>query len=461
MAKPRASFKCNECGWSGAKWVGRCPECQAWSSVVEVGAAPSRAGLRTTTAGVTPIAAARPVTQIPMGEVERTSSGIGELDRVLGGGLVSGQCVLLAGEPGVGKSTLLLSAAHAFAQGKTKSRRVLYVSGEESSEQIGIRARRIGATAETLFIADETDLAVLLGHVEAVDPDLLIVDSVQTVASSELEGRAGGVAQVHEVTQVLTRAAKSRRMPLLLIGQSTRDNSVAGPRALEHLVDTVLTFEGDRGTPLRLLRASKNRYGPADEVACFEQADDGLREVTDPSTLFRSQRDSAIPGTCIAITLEGRRALLVEVQALTTVSPGNNPLRRTTGFDNTRAAMLVAVTERSAKLKLWDKDVYLATVAGAKVSDTGADLALCLALASAARDVALPAELTAIGEVALSGDVRPVPGMAQRLSEAARLGFETVLVAKGSASLQGKKSTTYPGLKVIEVGNLAEAIRQI
>jgi DNA repair protein RadA/Sms len=221
-------------------------------------------------------------------------------------------------------------------------------------------------------------------------------------------------------------------------------------------VDTVLTFEGDRGTPLRLLRANKNRYGPADEVACFEQADDGLREVTDPSSLFRSHRDHAIAGTCIAITLEGRRALLVEVQALTTTSPGNNPLRRTTGFDNTRAAMLIAVTERAARIKLWDKDVYLATVAGAKVSDTGADLAMCLAVASAARDIALPIDLTAIGEVALSGDIRPVPGMNQRLAEAARLGFTTALVPRGVGS-----RNTHPGLKLVEVSNLAEALTTI
>ena len=457
MAKAaRSAFKCSECGWTGVKWVGRCPECQAWSSVAESGVSAPRAGLRTTTAGVVPMSAARPVREIPLDEVERTSTGLGELDRVLGGGLVAGQCVLLAGEPGVGKSTLLLAAAHEFAQGGRKPRTVLYVSGEESSEQIGIRARRIGATADTLLIADETDLAVLLGHVEQTDPDLLIVDSVQTIASSELDGRAGGVAQVHEVTQVLTRAAKGRRMPLLLIGQSTRDNSVAGPRALEHLVDTVLTFEGDRGTPLRLLRANKNRYGPADEVACFEQVDDGLREVSDPSSLFRSQRDAAIPGTCIAITLEGRRALLVEVQALTTVSPGNNPMRRTTGFDNTRAAMLIAVTERAARLKLWDKDVYVATVAGAKVSDTGADLALCLAVSSAARDTALPSEMVAIGEVALSGDVRPVPGMNQRLAEAARLGFTTALVAKGTG-----QRNAHPGLQLIEVNNLEQALASI
>ena len=458
MAKaPRAQFKCTECGWLGAKWVGRCPECQAWSSVVESAAsAPSRAGLRSATTGVAPSRAARPVKEIPLDEVERISTGLDELDRVLGGGLVPGQCVLLAGEPGVGKSTLLLEAANKFAHVAKKPRTVLYISGEESAEQIGIRARRIGADADTLLIADETDLAVLLGHVEDVDPDLLIVDSVQTIASSDLEGRAGGVAQVHEVTQVLTRAAKGRRMPLLLIGQSTRENSVAGPRSLEHLVDTVLTFEGDRGTPLRLLRANKNRYGPADEVACFEQTEDGLRQVTDPSQLFRSQRDEAIPGTCLAITLEGRRALLVEVQALTTVSPGNNPMRRTTGFDNTRAAMLIAVTERAARLKLWDKDVYVATVAGAKVSDPGADLAMCLAITSAARETPLPINLAAIGEVALSGDVRPVPGMTQRINEAARLGFKTVFVPRGAKVPTGLKD-----IKVIEVASLADALRTV
>ena len=452
MAKtPRASYKCTECGWTGPKWVGRCPECQAWSSVTEVSAAPARAGLRTTTTGTTPNRPARAVKDIPVGEVERTSTGLAELDRVLGGGLVAGQCVLLAGEPGVGKSTLLLEAADKFAK---NGRKVLYVSGEESAEQIKIRANRIGTKSNTLLIADETDLAVLLGHVEQVDPDLLVVDSVQTIASNELDGRAGGVAQVHEVTQVLTRAAKSRRMPLLLIGQSTRDNSVAGPRSLEHLVDTVLTFEGDRSTPLRLLRANKNRYGPADEVACFEQADDGLREVSDPSALFRSQRDQAVPGTCITITMEGRRALLVEVQALTTVSPANNPIRRTSGLDNSRAAMLIAVTERAGRLKLWDKDVFLSTVAGAKISDPGADLGMCLAIASAVQDKALPIDLVAIGEVALSGDIRPVPGINQRLTEAARLGFATALVPRGT-----KLPPSVKGLKLIEVDNLTSALR--
>lgn len=456
MAKaPRATYACTECGWTGPKWVGRCPECQAWSSVIEQAPASSSAGLRSSTVGVAPKKPARNVNNISVGEYERITTGLEELDRVLGGGLVAGQCVLLAGEPGVGKSTLLLEAADSFASKTAKPRKVLYISGEESAEQIGIRARRIGATAETLLIADETDLAVLLGHVEEVDPDLLIVDSVQTIASADLDGRAGGVAQVHEVTQVLTRAAKGRRMPLLLIGQSTRDNSVAGPRSLEHLVDTVLTFEGDRGTPLRLLRANKNRYGPADEVACFEQADDGLRQVTDPSQLFRSHRDHAVSGTCITVSMEGRRALLVEIQALATTSPGNNPMRRTTGLDNTRTAMLVAVTERAARLKLWDKDVYVATVAGAKVTDPAADLAVCLALHSASRDLALPTDFAAIGEVALSGDVRPVPGMTQRINELARLGFHTVFVPRGTTQ------TPSTQLKLIEVDSLADALAHL
>ena len=457
MAKTvRASYNCTECDWTGIKWMGRCPKCQAWGSVQETSTPSLRAGLRTTTSGIAPVQPARAVSQIPVGEVERTLTGLTELDRVLGGGLVAGQCVLLAGEPGVGKSTLLLAAANTFASSGKSARTILYISGEESAEQISIRARRIGAMSDSVLIADETDLAVLLGHVEDTDPDLLIVDSVQTIASTELDGRAGGVAQVHEVTQVLTRAAKSRRMPLLLIGQSTRENSVAGPRSLEHLVDTVLTFEGDRTTPLRLLRANKNRYGPADEVACFEQTDDGLHEVTDPSSLFRSHRDAAIPGTSITITLEGRRALLVEVQALATTSASNNPLRRTTGLDNARAAMLTAVTERAARIKLWDKDIYLATVAGAKVSDPAADLAMCLALTSSALDRALPDDIVAIGEVALSGDIRPVPGMGQRLAEAARLGFRAAIVPRGS-----QKSAPVAGIELLEVANLAQALAHI
>ena len=287
MAKSRVpGYRCTECGWTSPKWVGRCGECQAWGTVGEVATTATATGLRSRTSGIAPTRAARPVSEIAEEHVTRSTTGLGEFDRVIGGGLVPGQVVLLAGEPGVGKSTLLLDVGHRYAESLT-SGSVLYVSGEESVEQIGVRARRTGATSSRLLLADENDLATLLGHIEEHDPALVVVDSVQTIASADVEGRAGGMAQVVEITQVLSRVAKSRRMPMLLIGQSTKDSSIAGPRALEHLVDTVLTFEGDRHTALRLLRAVKNRYGPADEIVCFEQADDGLREVVDPSELFR------------------------------------------------------------------------------------------------------------------------------------------------------------------------------
>ncbi len=463
MAKARVpGFRCTECGWTSPKWVGRCGECQAWGTVGEVSAPTSSSGLKARTDGVAPTRAARPVSQIAEQEVVRSSSGIGEFDRVLGGGLVPGQVVLVAGEPGVGKSTLLLAVAHHVAEslGRAPGGRgtVLYVSGEESVEQIGVRARRIGADSERLLLADENDLATLLGHIEEHDPALIVVDSVQTIASSDVEGRAGGVSQVVEVTQVLSRVAKSRRTPMLIVGQSTKDSSIAGPRALEHLVDTVLTFEGDRHTALRLLRAVKNRYGPADEIVCFEQAEDGLREVTDPSDLFREHRDKPVPGVCVTVTMEGRRPMLAEVQSLVTTASTPNPRRGVSGLDAARVAMLVAVTERSVRRHISDKEVYVATVGGAKLSDPACDLAVCLAIASASLGRALHGDVLAIGEVALSGDVRPVPFLAQRVAEARRLGFERILVPRGTkAKLPAEARGGLDGPRITEVNHLEDA----
>ncbi|MGD9956041.1 MAG: DNA repair protein RadA [Candidatus Nanopelagicales bacterium] len=469
MAKVRApGFRCTECGWTSPKWVGRCGECQAWGTVAEVSAPTSSSGLKARTDGVAPTRAARPVSQIAELEVVRSSSGIGEFDRVLGGGLVPGQVVLVAGEPGVGKSTLLLAVGHHVAErlgrgaeghGTEGRGTVLYVSGEESVEQIGVRARRIGADSDRLLLADENDLATLLGHIEEHDPALIIVDSVQTIASADVEGRAGGVAQVVEVTQVLSRVAKSRRTPLLVVGQSTKDSSIAGPRALEHLVDTVLTFEGDRHTSLRLLRAVKNRYGPADEIVCFEQAEDGLREVTDPSDLFREHRDKPVPGVCVTVTMEGRRPMLAEVQSLVTDAATPNPRRGVSGLDAARVAMLVAVTERSVRRRISDKEVYVATVGGAKLADPACDLAVCLAVASASLGRALHGDVLAIGEVALSGDVRPVPFLAQRVAEARRLGFARILVPRGTkAKLPAAETRTDPdGPRITEVHHLEDA----
>ncbi len=454
MAKPRTdAFRCSECGWTSSKWVGRCGECQAWGTVAEI-AVTANTGLKSRTSGVAPTRRALPVSEVTKEKVNRSKTGFGEFDRVIGGGLVPGQVVLVAGEPGVGKSTLLLAVAHHVAQGGAQPT-VLYVSGEESVEQIGVRAQRIGATSERLLLADENDLATLLGHIEEHDPGLVVVDSVQTIASGDIDGRAGGVSQVVEVTQVLSRVAKSRRMPLLLVGQSTKQDSVAGPRALEHLVDTVLTFDGDRNSMLRLLRATKNRYGPADEIVCFEQADDGLREVRDPSDLFRAHRDKPVPGTCVTVTIEGRRPMLAEIQALVTdTSPA--PRRGVTGLDSNRVAMLVAVTERAGPKKLGG-DVFVATVGGAKISDPGSDLAVCIAISSAALGQPMPADVLAIGEVALSGDIRPVPYLTQRVTEAARLGYKRALIPKGTR----RTLPRIDGIEYSEVAHLDDALARL
>lgn len=432
MAKASASHECTSCGATHLRWVGRCSKCGEFGTVAEVAATPRTPGVRSQ--GTAPTRAAQPIGDVATQRTHRTPTGVGEFDRVLGGGLVPGQVVLVAGEPGVGKSTLLLAVAHAVARetgrGSHGEAPVLYVTGEESAEQVGIRAQRIGAVAPDLLVADETDVQAVLGHVRAHRPRLVVIDSVQTMASPEVDGRAGGVAQVLEVTQALTRSAKERGVPLILVGQSTRENTVAGPRALEHLVDTVLTFEGDRTSSLRLLRASKNRYGPADEVAAFEQTESGLREVVDPSELFRGHREVPVPGTCVGVTMEGRRALLTEIQAL--VGTTTTGRRTVTGLDPTRVTMLAAVTDRISETRVDARDLFVATVGGARISDPAADLSVCLAIASALRAVAMPAHVLAIGEVALSGDIRPVPHLQIRVNEARRLGFTRILVPAGS-----------------------------
>ena len=454
--KRTTGHACSACGAKTAQWFGRCPQCGEFGTVAELridraAAVPGRHG----SGWATPARAARPL-GVLSAPTPRIETGMSEFDRVLGGGLVAGQVVLLAGEPGVGKSTLLLAVADVFATGTAdqSARNVLYVSGEESAEQIGIRAQRIGAAAETLLVADESGVEEVLDQVETSRPDLVVVDSVQTMRSGEVEGRAGGISQVLAVTQALVSLAKRLHTPLLLIGQSTRENAVAGPRALEHLVDTVLTFEGERNTPIRLLRATKNRFGPAEEVVCFEQRDDGLTEVPDPSTLFRSHRDAPVPGTCVTVAMEGRRALLAEVQSLVAAGIGPNPRRMVTGLDSARVAMLVAVTERTCGRRLSDKDVYVATVAGVRLTDPAADLAVCVAVASARDDLSLPDDLLAIGEVALSGDIRPVHNLALRLTEAARLGFTRVLVPRGCLPASGRDVA----VNVVEVDHLRAAL---
>lgn len=430
-------------------------KCGEFGTVAQVAAEPPKAGLRTSMSGTTPIRAARSVSSIATtGPVPRTCTGVAEFDRVLGGGLVAGQVLLLSGEPGAGKSTLLLMVADSIAD--RTGRRALYISGEESVDQIALRARRIGAASEHLLLADETDLSAVIGHIDAHGPDLslVIVDSVQTVASPEVDGRAGGVSQVMEVAQALTRVAKARGIPICLVGQVTKESVVAGPRALEHVVDATLSLDGDRHTALRVLRAVKNRYGPADEVACFEQTDTGMREVPDPSVLFRGHRDSPVAGTCVTVTIEGRRPLLAEVQALVSATANPNPRRGVSGLDSSRIAMLIAVSERDAGLRMFDKDLFVATVGGIRISDPGADLAVCLAVASAGHDTAMPVDVAAIGEVALSGDLRPVPMASQRVAEAARLGYRRVLAPVGTSASLDRRAN---GIEVVELPTLRRA----
>ena len=453
MAK--SEFLCGECGNRTAKWLGKCPACEQFGTLTEVAPADRpKAGSKTRGPASAPTRAARRVVDLRSGEHSRQTTGIGEFDRVLGGGLVPGQVVLVAGEPGVGKSTLLLDAGHRFA---ASTGTVLYVSGEESAEQIGLRARRIGAMHERLLIADETELEQVLAHMQHVQPKLLVIDSVQTLATAAIDSRAGGVAQVHEVTQVITQWAKSRNLPTLLVGQSTRENSVAGPRALEHLVDTVVTFEGDRSSSLRMLRSVKNRFGPTDEVACFEHDEDGLREVADPSHLFRKVREQPVAGSCLTVTMEGRRPLIAEIQALVATTAAPAPRRSATGLELNRTTMLVTVTEKAGGLSLGNKDVYCATVGGAKVSAPGADLALCLAVASARLDFALWEDTVAIGEVTLSGDLRVVPGLAKRIAEAGRLGFKRV-ITPADAGDSPEVIRAAQGLSVQPIHRLSDAM---
>jgi DNA repair protein RadA/Sms len=427
MVRVQSNFRCTECGWSTPKWAGRCGECQAWGTIADAADSAPTLGR-----GVRPVAlsearVAKSIVSISADEVAHWPSGIAEFDRVLGGGIVPGATILLSGEPGVGKSTLLLEVASKAA---ATGMRVLYVTAEESVSQVRLRAQRTDALQPLLFLAAEVDLATILGQIDQVRPDLLIVDSVQTVSSSLIDGLAGGPSQVREVASTLIRVSKDRNLPVLLVGHVTKDGSIAGPRLLEHLVDVVCQFEGDRQTSLRFIRAHKNRFGPTDEVGCFEMTGDGIAEVADPSGLFLSRGKVAVSGTCVTVAVEGRRSLPVEVQALIVKTSAPNPRRVTNGVDSSRVAMLLAVLERRAGMKLSEHDVYVSTVGGITLTEPGADLAIAIAIASAYSDRALPGTLAAVGEISLAGEIRPVSQAKQRIAEARRLGYTTVIDAE-------------------------------
>lgn len=443
----RAVFRCEECGWEAAKWVGRCGECQAWGTVVEVAAAAGRG------------AAAAPVTSaaVPIGQVDVSAStfrtsGVGELDRVLGGGLVPGAAILLAGEPGVGKSTLLLEVA---AQTARAGRRALYISGEESASQVRLRADRTDGVVEELFLASETDLGAVLTHLDEVRPTLLVIDSVQTIQAAGIEGVPGGVTQVKEVAAALIRQAKTRNITMVLVGHVTKDGGIAGPRVLEHLVDVVLHFEGERNSRFRMVRALKNRFGPVDEVGCFDLSAEGIVGVTDPTGLFVERHVEPVPGTCVAVTMEGRRPLPAEVQALVATSPTERPRRTTSGLDSSRIAMVLAVLQQHCGLRLHNQDVFTSTVGGARLAGPDGDLAVAIALASASRGMPPPVGVVAIGELGLAGEVRRVRDLPQRLAEAARLGFTAALVPAAGAPER------VDGIRVLPVRDVMSALLRL
>jgi DNA repair protein RadA/Sms len=428
-----ALYECSECGWRSTKWAGRCGGCEAWGSVAEGQRAETaaRPGSRVHLRAAQPASAAIPIGQVNAAEARARPTGMDELDRVLGGGLVPGAVVLLAGEPGVGKSTLLLEAGALAAE----HGRVLYVTGEESAAQVRLRADRIGAIGDDLFLAAETDFGALLGHVQAVSPALLIVDSVQTISAVGIDGVPGGVTQVREITAALTALAKQRGMSTVLVGHVTKDGSVAGPRTLEHLVDVVLQFEGDARGQLRMIRALKNRFGPTDEIGCFELSECGLVGLPDPSGLFLSQRHDPVPGTCVTVTMEGRRPLVAEVQTLVCEVPAE-PRRVTSGLDYARVGMMIAVLQRRANLSLGRHDVFAATVGGVRLIEPSVDLAVGLAIASARGTASIPGDLVAIGEVGLAGEIRRVTGLQRRIAEAERMGFRRAIVPAGSGLVQ-------------------------
>ncbi len=425
VAKKSANYQCTECGYEVAKWVGRCPECQAWGSVEERGV-PNPA--LTKVAAGAPSSPARPIAEVDVETARARQTGVPELDRVLGGGLVPGAVVLLAGEPGVGKSTLLLEVAFRWAARDGSFGPSLYITGEESAGQVRLRAERTDSVHDQMYLAAESDLSAVLGHIDAVNPGVLIVDSVQTMASPKAEGVPGGVTQVKAVTAALVAAAKERGLPVLLVGHVTKEGSVAGPRVLEHLVDVVLHFEGDKHSTMRMLRGVKNRFGAADEVGCFELHDNGISGVPDPSGLFLNRRREPESGTAITVALEGKRPLLAEVQSLVSFTTASIPRRAASGLDSARVSMVLAVMENRLQIRFADRDVYAATVGGIKVSEPAADLAIALAMGSSKLARPMYPEMVAIGEVGLTGEIRRVSAVGRRLNEAVRMGFTMALV---------------------------------
>jgi len=455
MSKEKTTFTCAECGGSTPKWLGKCPHCNAWNTLSETLAEPG--GGRNRYGAPQPAAwnmaqAVAPLSAIEATEVARTPSGIEELDRVLGGGIVEGGVVLIGGDPGIGKSTLLLQALDALQRAGLPT---LYVTGEESGAQVSLRSRRLGLVQSQVNVLAEIQLEKILATVEATQPAVAVIDSIQTVYSDQLTSAPGSVAQVRECAAHLTRAAKATGVAIVLVGHVTKEGALAGPRVLEHMVDTVLYFEGDTHSSFRLVRAIKNRFGAVNEIGVFAMTERGLKGVANPSAIFLSQHSEPVPGSCVLVTLEGTRPLLVEIQALVDGS-GPSPRRLSVGLERDRLAMLLAVLHRHAGVACADQDVFVNAVGGVRISEPAADLAVMLAITSSLRGRALPKGFIAFGEVGLAGEVRPAPRGQERLKEAAKLGFTVAVVPKANAPRQ-----PIAGLEIHAVERVEEAMEVV
>ncbi len=431
MAKDKTLFSCNECGGTSPRWLGKCPHCGAWNTLIECAAEPvsgSRNRLSSAPKGLAPAAELAVLSDIEASDVARAPTGLSELDRVLGGGIVSGGVVLIGGDPGIGKSTLLLQALDALERHGMPT---LYVTGEESGAQVALRSRRLDLDRSQVKVLAEIQLEKILSTLQAQRPAIAVIDSIQTIYSDQLSSAPGSVAQVRECAAHLTRAAKASGIAIVLVGHVTKEGALAGPRVLEHMVDTVLYFEGDTHSSHRLIRAIKNRFGAVNEIGVFAMTERGLKGVTNPSAIFLSQHSQPVPGSCVLVTLEGSRPLLVEIQALVD-SGGPSPRRLSVGLERDRLAMLLAVLHRHAGVACMDQDVFVNAVGGVRISEPAADLAVMLAIASSLRGKPLPRGFLAFGEVGLAGEVRPAPRGQERLREAAKLGFSVAVIPKAN-----------------------------
>ncbi|WPB56826.1 DNA repair protein RadA [Xylophilus sp. GOD-11R] len=461
MAKEKSTYTCSECGGNSPRWLGKCPHCGAWNTLVETVAQPpaaagkNRLGQAPAFAALAQTAEVTVLSEIEAADVARATTGIDELDRVLGGGIVEGGVVLIGGDPGIGKSTLLLQALDALERSGLET---LYVTGEESGAQIALRARRLGLDGSQVPVLAEIQLEKILATLDTRQPSVAVIDSIQTMYSDQLTSAPGSVAQVRECAAHLTRAAKASGIAIVLVGHVTKEGALAGPRVLEHMVDTVLYFEGETHSAFRLVRAIKNRFGAVNEIGVFAMTERGLRGVANPSAIFLSQHSEPVPGSCVLVTLEGTRPMLVEIQALVD-SGGPSPRRLSVGLDRDRLAMLLAVLHRHAGVACMDQDVFVNAVGGVRISEPAADLAVILAIASSLRGKPLPSGFLAFGEVGLAGEVRPAPRGQERLKEAAKLGFSIAVVPKANAPKKPVEGLTIHPVERVE--EAIELLRQL